>query len=49
MKEEDLKNMLLDLTVEMVKDPYACVSDYLLVLGKLYEIMIRRVKNYPHI
>ncbi len=40
MKEEDLKNMLLDLTVEMVKDPYACVSDYLFVLGKLYEIMM---------
>jgi len=40
MKEEDLKNMLLDLTVEMVKDPYACVSDYLFALGKLYEIMM---------
>jgi len=38
MREQDLKNMLLDLAVEMVKDPYACVSDYLLILGKLYEI-----------
>jgi hypothetical protein len=44
MKEEDLKNMLLDLTVEMVKDPYACVSDYLLVLGKLYEIMMSDIE-----
>jgi hypothetical protein len=40
MRDEDLKNMLLDLAVEMVKDSYACVSDYLLVLGKLYEIMM---------
>jgi hypothetical protein len=44
MKEEDLKNMLLDLTVEMVKDPYACVFDYLFVLGKLYEIMMSDIE-----
>jgi len=44
MKEEDLKNMLLDLTVEMVKDPYACVADYLLILGKLYEIMMSDIE-----
>jgi hypothetical protein len=44
MREEDLKNMLLDLAVEMVKDPYACVSDYLLVLGKLYEITMSDIE-----
>jgi len=44
MREEDFKNMLLDLAVEMVKDPYACVSDYLLVLGKLYEIMMSDIE-----
>jgi hypothetical protein len=44
MREEDFKNMLLDLAVEMVKDPYACVSDYLLVLGKLYEITMSDIE-----
>jgi hypothetical protein len=44
MREEDLKNLLLDLAVEMVKDPYACVSDYLLVLGKLYEITMSDIE-----
>jgi hypothetical protein len=44
MREEDLKNMLLDLAVEMVKDPYACVSDYLLVLGQLYEITMSDIE-----
>ena len=44
MREEDFKNMLLDLAVEMIKDPYACVSDYLLVLGKLYEITMSDIE-----
>jgi hypothetical protein len=44
MREEDLKNMLLDLAVEMVKDPYACVADYLLILGKLYEITMSDIE-----
>jgi hypothetical protein len=44
MREEDLKNMLLDLAVEMVKDPYACVADYLLVLGRLYEITMSDIE-----
>jgi hypothetical protein len=44
MREEDLKNMLLDLAVEMVKDPYACVADYILVLGKLYEITMSDIE-----
>jgi len=44
MREEDLKNMLLDLAVEMVKDPYVCVADYLFILGKLYEIMMSDIE-----
>jgi hypothetical protein len=44
MREEDLRNMLLDLAVEMVKDPYVCVADYLFILGKLYEIMMSDIE-----